>query len=101
QIKAKRIVSNADPDKTYLQLIGKENLSKKLIEKLDKTTYSVTSLILFLTVEMDVSKYMDSGNIWMMRDRDLDELYKEMSQLDILSEEDFPGVFISCTTLKD
>ena len=29
---------------------------------------------------MDVRKHgMDSGNIWMMSDKDLDELYKEMS----------------------
>jgi len=102
QIKANRVVSNADPDKTYLQMIGKENLSKKLIEKLEKTTYSVTSLILFLTVDMDVrAAGMDSGNIWMLRNHDLDDLYKEMSADDILSEDDFPAAFISCTTLKD
>ncbi|HTB52278.1 MAG TPA: NAD(P)/FAD-dependent oxidoreductase [Ferruginibacter sp.] len=101
-IKADRVVSNADPDKTYLQLIGKENLSKKLLKKLDKTTYSVTSLILFLTVDMDVREAgMDSGNIWMLRDRDLDDLFKEMSADDILTEDDFPAAFISCTTLKD
>ena len=102
QIKANRVVSNADPDKTYLQMIGKENLSKKLIEKLEKTTYSVTSLILFLTVDMDVrAAGMDSGNIWMLRNQDLDDLYKDMSATDILTEDDFPAAFISCTTLKD
>ncbi|HMG82889.1 MAG TPA: NAD(P)/FAD-dependent oxidoreductase [Ferruginibacter sp.] len=102
QIKAKRVVSNADPTTTYLELVGKENLSKKLLEKLDKTTYSVTSLILFLTVDMDVrAAGMDSGNIWMLRNQDLDDLYKDMSADDILTEEDFPAAFISCTTLKD
>jgi all-trans-retinol 13,14-reductase len=102
QIKAARVVSNADPTTTYLQLVGKENLSKKLLEKLDKTTYSVTSLILFLTVDMDVrAAGMDSGNIWMLRNQDLDDLYKDMSADDILSEDDFPAAFISCTTLKD
>jgi all-trans-retinol 13,14-reductase len=102
QIKAARVVSNADPTTTYLKLVGKENLSKKLLEKLDKTTYSVTSLILFLTVDMDVrAAGMDSGNIWMLRNQDLDDLYKDMSATDILIEEDFPAAFISCTTLKD
>jgi all-trans-retinol 13,14-reductase len=102
QIRAGRVVSNADPTTTYLQLIGKENLSKKLLQKLDKTTYSVTSLILFLTVDMDVrAAGMDSGNIWMLRNQDIDDLYKEMSADDILAEENFPAVFISCTTLKD
>lgn len=53
---ANNIISNADPTTTYLKLIGKEFLSKKLIQKLEKTKYSVYSFILFLTLEIDVTK---------------------------------------------
>lgn len=99
---ANRIISNADPSKTYLEMVGKENISVKLRTRLAKTNYSVTSLMLFLTVDMDVRiAGIDSGNIWMMPDRDMDELYHEMTLKDILSEEEFPGLFISCTTIKD
>lgn len=102
QIFAKRIISNADPAKTYLGLVGKEYLSSKLVTRLAKTTYSCTSLILFLTVDMDVRKAgIDSGNIWLMPNIDSDDLFKEMMSTDITSGEDFPGLFISCTTLKD
>ena len=102
QIFAKRIISNADPDKTYLGLVGKENLSSKLVTQLAKTTYSCTSLMLFLTVDMDVRKAgIDSGNIWLMPNIDTDDLFKEMMSTDITSGEYFPGLFISCTTLKD
>ena len=102
QIFAKRIISNADPDKTYLGLVGKENLSSKLVTRLAKTTYSCTSLMLFLTVDMDVRKAgIDSGNIWLMPNIDTDDLFKEMMSTDITSGEYFPGLFISCTTLKD
>ena len=83
-------------------MIGTENLSKKLNAKLAKTKYSVTSLMLFITVDMDVRKAgMDSGNIWMMRDKSLDELFKEMSGVDIITEDEFPAVFISCSSIKD
>ena len=99
---AEIIVSNADPDITYRRLIGTENLSKKLIRKLDRTKYSCTSLMLFLTVDMDVkSAGLDSGNIWMMADGDMDEIYNEMLHPNVESDEAFPGMFISCTTLKD
>lgn len=102
QLKADRVVSNADPHQTYHKMIGVENLSKKLQAKLTKTTYSVTSLMLFITVDIDVRKAgMDSGNIWMMRDKDMDELFREMSGLDILIDDEFPAVFISCSSLKD
>ena len=102
QLFAKRIISNADPEKTYLDLVGKENLSRKLIKKLSKTKYSCTSIMLFLTVDMDLRKAgLDSGNIWMIPNEDMDELYDKMLKLDIASEDEFPGLFISCTTLKD
>ena len=102
QIFAKRIISNADPGITYQKLIGKENLSLKLNKKLDKTKYSCTSLMLFLTVDLDVKKAgMDSGNIWHMPNRDMDDLYDEMQTKNLLKDKEFPGMFISCTTLKD
>ncbi len=100
-IHADRVISNADPAKTY-QLVGHEHISPKLKAKLAKTSYSVTSLMLFLTVDMDVrAAGLDSGNIWMMRHPDLDKLFGEMKAADILAEEEFPALFLSCTTLKD
>ena len=102
QIFADRVISNADPGITFFDLVGKENLSTKLQKRLDKTKYSCTSLMLFLTVDMDVKKAgLDSGNIWMLPNRDMDDLYEEMQKIDILEGNEFPGLFISCTTLKD
>ena len=99
---AKRIISNTDPGKTYLELIGAPNLSSKLLSQILKTKYSCTSLMLFLTVDMDVRMAgLDSGNIWLVPDKDPDELYQEQLKLDIETGEEFPGLFISCSTLKD
>lgn len=102
QLFAENIISNADPDITYKKLVGRENLRKRLLKKLDKTKYSVTSLMLFLTVDMDVTKAgLDSGNIWLMAEGDLDEIYEEMLKPNILDGDEFLGMFVSCTTLKD
>ncbi len=99
---ATNIISNADPGITYLKLIGKENISNKLQKKLLKTKYSCTSLMLFLTVNLDVKKAgLDSGNIWLMPDKDADDFYDKLMTEDILKEDAFEGMFISCTTLKD
>ncbi len=100
-IKAKRIVSNTDPTNTF-KMVGPENLSKKLLARLDKTRYSLTSLMFFLTVDMDVQKAgLDSGNIWMMPNRDIDVLYDELKSVDILSTDEFATLFISCSSMKD
>ncbi len=99
---AKRIISNADPNITYQKLIGEENLSRKLKRKLSKTTYSCTSLMLFLTVAMDLrAAGMDSGNIWLMPNEDMDVVYERMMIPDVTTDAAFEGMFISCTTLKD
>lgn len=99
---AQRIISNADPNITYQQLVGGINLSRKLRKKLSKTTYSCTSLMLFLTVTMDLrAAGMDSGNIWLMPNEDMDTVYERMMMPDITTEAAFEGMFISCTTLKD
>jgi len=102
QLFAKQIISNADPNITYLKLVGAENLRPKLLKKLAKTKYSCTSLMFFLIVDMDVRKAgLDSGNIWMMSEGDMDELHDKMMTKDVAEGDEFPGMFISCTTLKD
>lgn len=102
QILAKNVVSNADPTTTYLNLIGPENISKKLKKKLDKTKYSVTSLILFLTLDMDVTAAgIDSGNIWNFKTENIDEHFETLTKGNILEGDEFPAFFLSCTTLKD
>lgn len=102
QIFAKHLISNADVGITYNRLIGREHLSSKLKKKLDKTIYSCTSLMLFLTVDMDVkSAGLDSGNIWVMPDKDTDVYFDEIMQKDLNTIEAFEGMFVSCTTLKD
>ena len=102
QIFAKNIISNADPTTTYLKLIGKENISNSLLKKLQKTKYSVTSLILFLTLDMDVTQYgIDSGNFWLMKDENDDANFEHLMGDNITSGDSFPAVFMSCTTLKD
>jgi all-trans-retinol 13,14-reductase len=102
KIMARTIVSNADPTITYLNLVGKSYLSKGLIKKLEKTKYSVTSLILFLTLDLDVTQFgIDSGNIWMMKDENDDKNFDDLMNNDITLGDLFPAVFISCTTMKD
>ncbi|MFC4096914.1 phytoene desaturase family protein [Euzebyella saccharophila] len=102
QLFAQHIISNADVGITYNQLVGTENLSKRLQIKLQNTTYSCTSIMLFLTVDMDLRKHgVDSGNIWQMPDRGPNDFYDEIHAEDITKGESFDGLFISCTTLKD
>lgn len=98
---AKHIISNADPSTTY-KLVGHQNLSKKLLKKLDTTRYSVTSLMFFISVNMDVREAgLDSGNIWYMPHNDMDKIYDDLTKISILEKDEFDSMFISCSSLKD
>ena len=102
KILSKNVISNADPSTTYLKLIGKENISKSLTKKLENTKYSVTSLILFLTLDLDVTQFgIDSGNIWNFKSEDIDAHFDTLTKGNILEGDEFPAFFLSCTTLKD
>lgn len=101
QMRAKNILSNADPAATY-KLVGHDKLSKKLMKKLEGTRYSVTSLMFFITVEMDLRQAgFDSGNIWYMSEKDMDEIYEDLTRVSILEKDEFDSLFISCSSLKD
>ena len=102
KIYAKQVVSNADPHKTFNHLVGKDFLSKKLTKKLQNTTYSTAALNLFLIVDTDLRKAgMDSGNIWYSAYPDLDRVYQEFMDIDILEKPHFPAMFVTSPTLKD
>lgn len=104
EIRAKRIVSNADPGKTFFEMVGSQNLSPKLLDRLNKTKYSVSSLILFLVVDMDVRKVgLDTGNIWVMNGNgDNEDIhFEKLLNVNFDSDSAFPSLFINCTSLKD
>jgi phytoene dehydrogenase-like protein len=102
EIRAEVVVSNADPEVTFGQLIGRENLSVKLRRKLDSVKYSTSCLSLFFATDMDLrAEGLDSGNMWYYHDADVDKIYSDGLTDALLREDTPPGMFLTTTTLKD
>jgi all-trans-retinol 13,14-reductase len=102
EIRADVIISNADPEVTFGQLVGRENLSSKLKRKVDSVIYSTSCLSLFFATDMDLrSAGLDSGNFWFYEHADLDKIYTDGLTAAGLKEETPPGMFLTVTTLKD
>ncbi|MEZ5057594.1 MAG: NAD(P)/FAD-dependent oxidoreductase [Saprospiraceae bacterium] len=96
------IVSNADPDKTYLGMVEEDHLDGKIKKRLSKTTYSVASLNMFLIVKKDLRELgMDSGNIWYGEHQDLNAIYRQLHTQNPTEGDVFPGMFLGSPTLKD
>jgi len=102
EIRAKNVVSNADPMITYRRLLGDEHLSSKLKKQLDTVRWSTSAVSLFFAVECDVKALgLDSGNYWLCPGLDADAAYSAMARTDVLDLDELPGVFVSITSLKD
>ena len=102
EIMANTIVSNADPHITFKKLIDEKLFSKKLKKKLENITYSPSSLMLFVTIDMDVKKHgIDSGNYWISKSNDMENSMEFNSIEEIVGGEKFDAVFLGCSTLKD
>jgi phytoene dehydrogenase-like protein len=102
EIRAGVVISNADPEVTFGQLIGRENLSARLKRKVDSVRYSTSCLSLFFATDMDLrGAGLDSGNMWYYDHADVDKIYADGLTDALLREETPPGMFLTVTTLKD
>lgn len=102
EIRAKWVISNADPGVTFKKLVGEENLSLKLRLRLGLTQWSVSSLSLFAAVKFDArAQGFDSGNYWWLDTNDVDSVYQGFEKKRAVEAKEFPGFFVTFTTLKD
>lgn len=100
EVRCKHVVSNADPHATYAMLPD-DALPRRVRGRLGRTPYSISSMSLFLAAELDPrARGLDSGNTWAIRSPDVEETYRYAQLADPLAG-DIPGVFLTCTTLKD
>lgn len=102
QIRARYVISNADPEVTLGQLVGRSQLSARLRRRLNRADYSTSAVSLFMAVDMDLrAAGLDSGNYWSYRHTDLDAIYREGLTDRLLDDAPPAGLFLTVTTLKD
>jgi phytoene dehydrogenase-like protein len=102
EIRADVVISNADPQVTFGQLIGHDKLTARLKRKVDSVHYSTSCLSLFFATDMDLrAQGLDSGNMWYYDHADVDKIYTSGLTDAALRNETPPGMFLTVTTLKD
>jgi all-trans-retinol 13,14-reductase len=102
EIRAGIVISNADPEVTFGQLIGRDKLPSHLKKKVDSVKYSTSCLSLFFATDMDLrAEGLDSGNMWYYDHADVDKIYSQGLTDAALNNETPPAMFLTVTTLKD
>lgn len=93
------VVSDVDAKSTFLQLVGPEQLSDELVQRVTKLKQSLSSFIIYLGVEMDLAALgLTSCNYWLYPSYDLEENYRRLLAGEMPSD---PPLFITIPTLKD
>jgi all-trans-retinol 13,14-reductase len=102
EVRARTVISNADPEITLGKLVGREHLRRGLRRKLDKARYSTSALSLFFAVNMDLKTAgLDSGNVWYSSHTDVDRVYRQGMTDYNFGPNPIEGQFLTVTTLKD
>jgi phytoene dehydrogenase-like protein len=103
EVRARHVVSNADPHVTFGKLVDREHQSTWTRLRLRHIKYSVSCLSLFAAVDMDLrSAGLDSGNFWLYEGADVDRVYRQgMTAWPSFPVRELPGQFLTITTLKD
>jgi len=101
-VRADIVVSNTDPGVTWGRLVEPHHVSSRLRKRVAALRYSVSTISLFLAVDMDLrAAGIDSGNIWYSRNADIDAAYTFAERADVSRFDEIPGLFFNVTTLKD
>jgi all-trans-retinol 13,14-reductase len=102
EIRAKRVIANADPVTTFRGLVGDEYLSSKLRARLARTRWSLSTLSLFLATDLDVRALgLDSGNYWWTGGTSFNPFFEGSVSSALEPRDVFDGVFVTATSLKD
>ena len=101
-VRAEHVISNADPHMTYSRLLPEGTAPARILRRLKKARYSISSLSLFFAVDMDLEAAgLDSGNLWYSPTPDINRAYEAALDPDPSAVEDLPCIFLTVTTLKD
>lgn len=102
EVRADVVISNADPGVTWGRLVPPEHVGWRLRRRIRRTRYSVSTLSLFMAVDMDLrAAGVDSGNVWYSGTTDIDAVYAFAERRALTGTETVPGLFFNATTLKD
>jgi all-trans-retinol 13,14-reductase len=102
EIRAREVISNADPQVTLGRLVGADHLSPFERFRLARAKWSVSAVSLFMATDLDLRALgMDSGNYWYFRDGDVEGVYEKGLEPWGRDSGPLPGGFVTAPTLKD
>jgi phytoene dehydrogenase-like protein len=99
QLRAPTIVSNADAKRTFLEMVGEENLSPALVQRIKGYRMALPLFVIYMAMEVDPSELgLPSANIGLMPAYNMEEQFAACYEGRLPEK---PTVFVSIASLKD
>jgi phytoene dehydrogenase-like protein len=98
EIHAPVVVSNADIKRTYLELVGREQLPKRLRRKVEGFRMALPLFSLYLAVDFDVRDRLPNSTAWIYPHADIEAIYADAYAGRVPAQ---VPVFMTSGTLKD
>jgi phytoene desaturase len=102
EIKSNHIISNADSKKTFLHLVGEENLKNNFAHEIKNLEQSVSGFVVHLGVKMQVPEELNCGCVMYFPDYGIEEnIFKLAESNEIETNPKKFGIGLSIPSLKD
>ena len=98
EIRATNVVSNADPRRTYLGLVGREHLPARLLRRVERMRNALPLVTVYLALDVDLRKRMANSTQWIYPHTDVEAMYADAYEGRLSPQ---VPVFMTSGTLKD
>jgi all-trans-retinol 13,14-reductase len=98
ELRAPVVVSNADIRRTYLELVGREHLPRRLRRKVEGFRMALPLFSLYLAVDFDVRDRLPNSTCWIYPHADIEAVYADAYAGRVPAQ---VPVFMTSGTLKD
>jgi phytoene dehydrogenase-like protein len=99
QLRSPTIVSNADAKRTFLEMVGEENLGPAFAQRIKDYRMALPLFVIYMAMEVDPSELgLPSTNIGLVPSYDMEEQFAACYEGRLPER---PSVFLSIASLKD
>ncbi len=98
ELRAPVVVSNADPQRTFLDLVGPERLRRRTVRRIRKMRTSLPFFCVYLGLDMDLRGRMPNTNYYSWPSWDIESSYRDCYEGRFPEQ---PPLYITAASVKD
>jgi all-trans-retinol 13,14-reductase len=102
QLRAGRVISNADTKRTFLDLVGEEHLERSFLARVRRLQQSVSGFVVHLGVQMELPEELHCGCVMCFPDYGIaEDQFRAAARNEMVTAPGRFGFGLSVATLKD